>query len=226
MGPVYAFWLFSFEQLNGILGSYHVNYHAVSVQVMRQFLNNQNYEPHMWPTEFKDDFLPLLAGISYCKGSLMHSTLESVINSGNCMELVEALPPVKESVFLSHIKLSLLEDLRCYFPATACDVFSIYTRCKAIKISSFVLGSENSKFANSLCFLVRTATCAHANDETKLVLVHYYAKWYQILNPMQYGLLLYLTIILIHVAFGLAIQFRCGVLQLKLTYILYQFITL
>ena len=93
-GPVYAFWLFSFERLNGILGSYH---HTVSVQVMRQFLNNQNYAPHMWPTEFKDDFLPLLAGISYCKGSLMHSTLESVINSGNCMELVEALPPVRVS---------------------------------------------------------------------------------------------------------------------------------
>ena len=41
-----------------------------------------------------------------------------------------------------------------------------------VKQSKFhLLCSENSKFANSLCFLVHTATCAHANDETKLVLV-------------------------------------------------------
>ena len=30
-GPVYSFWLFSFERLNGVLGSYHTNCHDISL---------------------------------------------------------------------------------------------------------------------------------------------------------------------------------------------------
>ena len=37
-GPVYSFWLFSFECFNGILGSYHTNQRAIEIQVMRKFL--------------------------------------------------------------------------------------------------------------------------------------------------------------------------------------------
>ena len=29
-GPVYTFWLFSFERLNGVLGFYHTNRHDIS----------------------------------------------------------------------------------------------------------------------------------------------------------------------------------------------------
>ena len=36
-GPVYSFWLFPFERLNGILGSYHTNHHIISVQLMTRF---------------------------------------------------------------------------------------------------------------------------------------------------------------------------------------------
>ena len=32
-GPIYAYWCFSFERFNGILGSYHTNNHDISVQV-------------------------------------------------------------------------------------------------------------------------------------------------------------------------------------------------
>ena len=35
--PVYSFWLFAFERLNGVLGSFHTNYHDISLQLMRQF---------------------------------------------------------------------------------------------------------------------------------------------------------------------------------------------
>ena len=37
-GPVYSFWLFSFECYNGILGKYGTNQHAVEIQLMRKFL--------------------------------------------------------------------------------------------------------------------------------------------------------------------------------------------
>ena len=36
-GPVYAFWLFPYERLNGVLGSFHTNCRDISLQVMRKF---------------------------------------------------------------------------------------------------------------------------------------------------------------------------------------------
>ena len=32
-GPVYLFWIFSFERLKGVLGSYHTNCHDISLQL-------------------------------------------------------------------------------------------------------------------------------------------------------------------------------------------------
>ena len=34
-GPVYSFWLFSFERYNGILGSYSMNNKSIELQIMR-----------------------------------------------------------------------------------------------------------------------------------------------------------------------------------------------
>ena len=37
-GPVYSFWLFSFERENGILGSYKTNKKNIEVQLMKRCL--------------------------------------------------------------------------------------------------------------------------------------------------------------------------------------------
>lgn len=39
-GPIYSFWLFPYERLNGILGSYHTNCHDISLQLMRRFTSS------------------------------------------------------------------------------------------------------------------------------------------------------------------------------------------
>ena len=69
-GPVYAFWCFAYERLNGVLGSYHTNHHHISAQFMRRFLDSKVYAPSRWPEDFVDDFLPLLKKFQYHKGSL------------------------------------------------------------------------------------------------------------------------------------------------------------
>ncbi|XP_030600828.1 uncharacterized protein LOC115790939 [Archocentrus centrarchus] len=40
-GPVYSFWCFSFELLNGTLEKFHHNNRRIEVQIMRKFLQNQ-----------------------------------------------------------------------------------------------------------------------------------------------------------------------------------------
>ena len=170
-GPVYAFWLFSFERLNGILGSYHLNNHAISVQVMRHFNNDKKYGLQSWPTDFKDVFGRLLANANYCKGSLMFTTLESILSSTDLLQVVQQIPPVKESVFQLHIRESISKDLTIYYPGMAISVLSLYTYCKTIKVDSFVLGSVHSKFTTSSRLLV----CV-SSGQTRLVQVQYYAK--------------------------------------------------
>ena len=39
-GPVYSFWLFPFEHLNGVLGSYTTNGRHISIQLMQRFLQS------------------------------------------------------------------------------------------------------------------------------------------------------------------------------------------
>jgi hypothetical protein len=41
-GPVYSFWLFSFERYNGILGNYHTNNRSVELQIMRKFVRDRS----------------------------------------------------------------------------------------------------------------------------------------------------------------------------------------
>ena len=40
-GPVYSFWLFSFERYNGLLGDYITNQRSPEIQLMRKFIGDQ-----------------------------------------------------------------------------------------------------------------------------------------------------------------------------------------
>ena len=51
-GPIYSFWLFSFERENGILGSYKTNKKNLEAQLMRRFLKES------WAREKMDELNP------------------------------------------------------------------------------------------------------------------------------------------------------------------------
>ena len=78
-GPVYSFWLFAFERLNGVMESFHTNFNDVSLQLMRQFTEMHSLGFEYWPREYKQDFIHLLKSQHYNKGSLMQSSLESTV---------------------------------------------------------------------------------------------------------------------------------------------------
>ena len=50
-GPVYAFWLFSFERYNGILGNYRTNNRSVEVQFMQHFMHDVQVDNLNIPVE-------------------------------------------------------------------------------------------------------------------------------------------------------------------------------
>lgn len=154
-GPVYAFWLFSFERLNGILGSYHTNNNHVSLQLMRKFVSSYSYSTQNWPKEFQEDLSGVLLKCNhYCKGSLMQDTLESCME--NCYE-VRPLPPVHEIALSQEMKHTLQELLSSNFPNTFVHIYMLSKRCTALKLEAFTLGSVKSKYTtSSLCLVTRT----------------------------------------------------------------------
>ncbi len=59
-GPVYGFWLFAFERMNGIAGSFHTNTHNIPIQIMRKLTSMQSTDSSLWPSEFQNEFSSLL----------------------------------------------------------------------------------------------------------------------------------------------------------------------
>ena len=96
--PVYTFWLFSFERLNGVLGSYHTNCKNISSQLMRRFTSGQYLGVDNWPAEFNDQFYPLLVQHTNNKGSLQASSLEEALKLAQLVT-IEPSPPVVEDAW-------------------------------------------------------------------------------------------------------------------------------
>ena len=69
-GPVYAFWCFSFERYNGILGSQPNNNRNIEPQLMSRFLRDNFAYSFNFPTQFHEDFSPVCCDRELVVGSL------------------------------------------------------------------------------------------------------------------------------------------------------------
>lgn len=87
-GPVYSFWLFSFERENGILGSIPSNKRNIEIQLMRKFLKNSHAVDL-----FSDSILEEQFGPDFLKLKVLHEDNErgtlSLMNTGASYDLVK-----------------------------------------------------------------------------------------------------------------------------------------
>lgn len=60
-GPVYSFWLFSYERYNGILGNFPTNQKSIEVQLMRRFLRDNIITSMELPDEYGEKLGPFLS---------------------------------------------------------------------------------------------------------------------------------------------------------------------
>ncbi len=88
-GPVYSFWLFAFERMNGIMGSMPTNNHQIPVQLMRKLTCMQVTDASQWPSEFETEFTSVLNKLPRECGSLA-PTVEHVSSN------IQPLPPISE----------------------------------------------------------------------------------------------------------------------------------
>ncbi|XP_066930325.1 uncharacterized protein [Clytia hemisphaerica] len=63
-GPVYGFWLFSFERFNGLLERMPRNNKNIELQLMRRFERDLQAQNIPFPEALNDEFLPLFGGLN------------------------------------------------------------------------------------------------------------------------------------------------------------------
>ena len=166
-GPVYSFWLFPFERLNGVLGSYTTNGRNISIQLMQRFLQSSMLSPCNWPEEYQDDFIPFLQKFKYNKGSLKQTV-------NNTTEItVTHLLPLEEHAFDSSTVTTLQRITSIQYPDDHYSISVLHQKCKAIKFNNFTLGSVHSRYHKTSVLLV---TSVLNSTETVLCETQYFLK--------------------------------------------------
>jgi len=75
-GPLHAFWCFSFERFNGILGATQTNGRSIEVQLMRKLMTGRFVWNTTMPSEFQENFMPF-----FKQSSTFESSEFSAINA-------------------------------------------------------------------------------------------------------------------------------------------------
>lgn len=162
-GPVHAFWCFSFERFNGILGSMQVNGRSVEVQLMCKLLAGRFVWDVSFPADFQDNFMPFFNKEgSSCGENFSLKTATQLFNSACCWHLKDfqwsdltlvSLPSTYKHFVLDSDELNLLHD--CYktlYPNKHVEFASNVAR----KYSNIRLGTE--KFGSKMdCRNLRSA---------------------------------------------------------------------
>lgn len=79
-GPVYAFWCFSFERYNGILGGFQHNNKAVPVQMMKRFLEEDYLSTKSTVTGEFPMFTEHFANLCVSEDNHLSGTLQQIFN--------------------------------------------------------------------------------------------------------------------------------------------------
>lgn len=158
-GPIYAFWLFSFERFNGLLGAYSTNKRNIEIQLMRKFINQQKVKDLKFPEEYMELYEEVF-GSSKQSGSLYHtSSPESMlhlkhmctdpiyeITSFKITECVRPLHPIcKKVLTMSEIK-DLETMYKQLYPTKVIESISHFTfKVSRVMLNNDIIGSVCSR---------------------------------------------------------------------------------
>ena len=166
-GPPHAFWCFSFERFNGLLGSFHTNQKSIEVQVMRMFINSQllrrtrhkvqsqflsllpfndSDTPSILPDTAAGSDLECLSTLTMSTSTLPNSTL-----SFQQMDNVLLLPPLHKHVFSSATMRQLEKLWEQLNPSKHLVRMSpFHVRCGRVMVCGEMVGSVlNARSCNS-----------------------------------------------------------------------------
>ena len=156
-GPVYAFWLYTFERMNGILGSFPTNNHDVTVQLMRRFTTMQHATIDQWPEELREEFATILG---YSENG---STSETV----QCSKAIRPLPPVTENAFLNSQISEIRSLMNNLYSNSNVEIGRLFIQTKVVAFDeSLKLAAKESRYNN----------CSKVFIDNKLVEINFFVR--------------------------------------------------
>ena len=157
-GPVYAFWLYSFERFNGVLGNYSTNNKNIEVQLMRKFINQQKAKDIHFPEEYQYLYETLFKTLNH--GSLHHTFTPSSVLEWKCMSTgpiteIDTFQITKHIKILQPISKRALNMTECkyletvyqqLYPAKQIDNLShFYLHANKVVLNDDIIGSVCSR---------------------------------------------------------------------------------
>lgn len=161
-GPIYSFWLFSFERENGILGSYKTNKKSIEIQLMNRFLKAS------WTRERKDEITTLFISVYeelYATvrdrgtlGEIGYILKPSIIELSSQYVIVTQVEwDISDGIFAQRLKsCSLTSDetrhLHEFYSVLYSTEFDVYTSVqegKHLYLNGSVMGSKHSRSVRS-----------------------------------------------------------------------------
>ena len=143
-GPVFGFWLFSFERYNGILGSQTTNSREIESQLLKRFLTDNVVFSFDFPSEFVNDFKDVCRTDQCMVGSLRDSSL--VEDDPSHADVV--IPDVATRGVLDSDDAAYLVELYDKLNTTECGLVtanSIHVQYASISLKGCTFGSSKSR---------------------------------------------------------------------------------
>ena len=106
-GPIFGFWLFSFEHYNEILGNQSNNNRDIDIQLLSRFVRDNQAYSYKFPKQFQDDFRDVCTVDECMVGSLLDTC--SMITEFSSSDVV--LPPVATRSVLNSDDAAYVQQL-------------------------------------------------------------------------------------------------------------------
>ena len=157
-GPVYAFWLYAFERMNGILGSFPTSNHNISVQLMRKFITMQQVTLDQWPEELKSDFATLL---DTEHGSLSETMQDSIKQN------IKPLPPITEKALPDEEIAKIKSLMLTVYGGKNIQIARLCKSTAAVSFNeSIKLAAKNSRYSH----------CSKVFIDSSLIEINFFIK--------------------------------------------------
>ena len=143
-GPVYAFWVYAFERMNGVLGSFPTNNRDITVQLMRKFTTLKHVASFDdWPEDIKHEIQPLFQAYYKESGSLLETMTNEELSS------VKPIPPLREKSFNGEELTEVIKTMQSIYSDDDIQVLRFYRATSAVAFKdSIKLASKHSRYAN------------------------------------------------------------------------------
>ena len=134
-GPVYSYWLFSFERFNGILGGIPTNNRSIDVQLMKHFVCDQLLQSDSVNKSLEEcGMQKILSSYKSVKGSVARQTCAN--------DSYQILGPLKRESFDKEDSDDIASlFLQTEFPDCSVKCLRLHQKLKALTDSGRVLGS-------------------------------------------------------------------------------------